>query len=164
LSQTLPRRKALKWFGAALTLPFTAPFLLESIAKEAIKKDEFASFLETSAAIVGVPVSDIDADVAHGYWKKIKTSKAMKAQILSLHRAIQSKGALESVNQISESSRAAAKQLAQIWYTGVVEMPHVGKLRMFYNESLMFKFFSKDRPAPSNCFGTPVDWTKNPYL
>jgi hypothetical protein len=159
----LQRRIALKWLGVALSIPFTGPILLKASAVEVLKGNELSNFLKVSSSLLGIPVSDLDSNVAKVYCAKICALPKAKAHLSALSDAIKKiGGSIESADQLPEASRDFAKKLILVWYTGVIETPHGIRKRMFYNDSLMFKLFAKDRPAPSNCFGSPESWTTPP--
>jgi hypothetical protein len=166
LSQfNLQRRVALKWLGAALSIPFAGPFLLKALAKETITQGtELSRFLNVSSSVLGIPVSDLDRNVGKVYWAKMSVLPGSRVHLASLQQDALKKteGSIESANLLPEAHRDFAKKLILVWYTGVVETPKGIRKRVFYNDSLMFKLFSKDRPAPSDCSGSMDSWAKPP--
>jgi hypothetical protein len=159
----LQRRNTLKVLGLALGAPFIGPLLLKALAVEAISKNDLSQFLKVSAFLLGVPDSGLDLNVARVYWARLSKTLKAHSHLAALYGiAEQGDVAISSESQLpTDEARGFAKKIILLWYTGVFETPS-GRKRLFYSESLMFSFFSKDRPAPGLCSGSPESWTKPP--
>jgi hypothetical protein len=161
---SLPRRNALKLLGIALGAPFIGPILLKAAAAEAISKNDLSRFIKSSAFLLGVSASEIDSDVARVYLAKLSTLSKSKVHFAALSQiATENDSKLSSAHELpNEEIRTFAKQVILLWYTGVFENVSGVQKRLFYSDSLMFKFFVKERPAPGICSGSTDSWTKPP--
>ncbi len=162
------RRAVLKGIGMASLFAF-APIrssLLSALLEDRAQGgDGVSEFKEVSGVLLGISISELDTHVAQTYWKQLATQPTNRKRLETLHKVIKKNPGISvgSQTQLPAEVRPFAKQLIQAWYTGVIEV-HPGTLkRFFYDESLMFSSFSKDRPAPGNCYGAFGDWVKNPY-
>ena len=160
---SLPRRNVLKLLGIALGAPIFGPFLLKAVASEAISKSDLSRFVKISSFLLGIPTSEVDSDVARVYLAKLSTLSKSKNHLASLYQIAGQNSELNIESQLTnEESRTFAKKVILLWYTGVFEDNSGNRKRLFYGDSLMFKFFAKERPAPGLCSGTPDSWMKPP--
>jgi len=165
MNSELNRRSILK-FAAAF--PFVTRGGLFSFAL-ATAEQAFANqkmspqeFVGLSARLLAADSKDLNQELGARYLISISSSPQEQLRLRELRKAVLDiENNIVSENQIPEDLRGSAKQIVQLWYSGVITDGH-GKSRLVYDDALMFKFFYRERPAPVICAGAFGSWSQKP--
>lgn len=124
------------------------------------------TFLKLSAILLGVEASSLDPRLSDLIWENLQAEIAFQKDLIALidesQAWIKEGKTLENLNGLSEPLTSITQTVIQTWYTGVVEFSKTNRKRIFYEESLMYAFFSSTRTPPGNCSGAFGDWSKLP--